>query len=231
MEITTYFKCSCGNCGQIIEYLASNAGKPVECPQCKEKSLLPEPEKLLMLGIEGPPLPTTRNCPACGVVMKFLDTDCAKCESLRKKKLRQVWSLVSASVVLLVGIAWVCMGRSKPKETQTATNSVKSGKVMLEQPLVSHSKSINDLKPGRFSLEQRRGSDLVMAVGDIENASQNVFHGLTVAVDLLDASGAKIGTATDYSVELGPRETWHFLAKVTNPKVASVKFATIKEDH
>lgn len=229
MEITTYFKCSCANCGQIIEYLAREAGKIVECPKCKEKSQLPEPEKLLMLGVEGPPLPKSKNCPLCGVEMKFLDTDCSNCEALRKKKLLRVCGLVSAATIVVLGAVLVCVRHSKPQEMKAASDPVKPSIMILEQPQVSHPKSINDLKPGRFYLEQRRGSDLVMAVGDIENTSENIHSGLSVDVDLLDVSGAKIGTVTDYSVQLGPHQTWHFLVTVTNPKAKSVKIAAIKE--
>ncbi|HZQ47803.1 MAG TPA: FxLYD domain-containing protein [Verrucomicrobiae bacterium] len=234
MEITTYFKCSCGHCGQIMEYLAREAGNVVVCPQCKEKSQLPEPEKLGMLEIQGPSLPATKNCPVCGMEMKFLAADCFNCQSLQKQKLRRILSFAVASVAVLalLGVFWLVMRRSKPVEsvTRTETNSVKMGTMILAQPQVKQPKSINDLKPGRFSLEQKRGSDTVMAVGDIQNASENLHLGLKVDVDLLDASGAKIGTVTDYSAQLGPRQTWHFVALVTNPKVTSVKFATIKED-
>jgi hypothetical protein len=224
MEITTFYKCSCADCGQIMEYQARDAGKTVECPKCKEKSQLPETEKLLMLGVEGPPLPTTKNCPACGIRMKFLEPDCSNCKKLRKKKLL---GMVSAMVVVMFGAVWLFARHSKPK---AGTNTVKSGTIMLAQPQVKQAKSANDLRPGRFSLEQRRGSDLVLAVGDIENVSENVYHGVTAVLDLLDASGAQIGTVTDTSVELGPHEIWHFLAKVTDPKVTSVKFASIKEN-
>lgn len=232
MEITTFFKCSCGHCGQIIEYMAREAGKIVTCPQCKEKSQLPEADTLQMLGLQGPPIPDTKNCPACGREMQFLAAACSNCQGLRKKKLRHVGSLVAIAIVVLPVVVWLCLRHSKPAEasTETATNSAKAGTMVIEQPRVKQPKSINDLKPGRFSLEQKRGSDFVMAVGDIENISENVHHGLKVDLDLLDATGAKIGAITDYSTQLGPHQSWHIVGQVTNPKVTSVKFATIKED-
>ena len=230
MEITTFFKCSCGHCGRIIEYLAGDAGKIVECPQCKEKSRLPEPEKLLMVEIQGPPLPVTKNCPVCGAEMKFLDKDCLSCATMRKKKLRQVWGLVSAIVVVLIFVVWLYIRHSKPIGTEAGAIPMKSDPVMLPQPPTRMPKSINDLKPGRFSLEQRKGSDVVMAVGDIANVSENVHHGLRVDVDVLDATGAKLGTITDYATELGARQTWHIVDQVTNSKAMSVKIASIKEE-
>ncbi len=227
MENTTLSQCSCGHCGHIIDFPASEAGKVVECPKCKEKSQLPEAATQLTEETQEPS-PAVRNCPACGVEVKSRDRSCLNCESIRKKKFRLVCSLVSAFVVLLVGVIWFCLRHSKPAEKEA--NLAQPGKVMLAQPQVKMPKTINDLKPGRFFLEQKRGSDLVMATGDIENTSGNVYHGLKVELDLLDATGAKIGTVNDLASELGPRQTWHFLARVTEPKAMSVRFASIKED-
>lgn len=129
--------------------------------------------------------------------------------------------------MVLCASIWLYVSYFKRKGAEAV---VKPAIVMLAQPQVKQPKSTNDLRLGKFSLEQKRGSDLVLAVGDIENVSGNVYHGLKVELDLLDASGAKIGTVTDYSVELGPYAIWHFLAKVPDRKAMSVKFATIKED-
>src|SRR6202044_759261 len=98
-----------------------------------------------------------------------------------KKKLL---GMASAMVVVMFGAVWIFARHSKPKETQAGTNTVKSGTIMLAQPQVKQAKSANDLRPGRFSLQQRRGSDLVLAVGDIDNVSENVYHGVTAVLDL-----------------------------------------------
>ena len=44
MENIVHLKCTCGHCGGIIEYLSKAVGQIVECPHCREKSRLPEPE-------------------------------------------------------------------------------------------------------------------------------------------------------------------------------------------
>jgi hypothetical protein len=230
MEIPTFLKCSCGHCGHIIEYLASEAGGVVVCPQCAEKSQLPEVAKLLMVEVEGPPLPVTKNCPKCGAEMKFFDSTCVNCDRIHKQNLRRILSFVAALLVILPVVAWLWVRHSRQAAADTEAQPEKHGTMLIEQPQVKQPKSINDLQPGKFSLEQKRDSDLLMAVGDINNVSENVHHGLKVDVDLLDATGAKIGTITDYSAELGPHQAWHFVARVTDPKVKGVKFASIKED-
>ena len=101
--------------------------------------------------------------------------------------------------------------------------------MILEQPRVKTPKSMKDFKIGKFTLEQKRGSDLVMAVGDIQNTSANLYLHLRAYVDLLDARGAKIDTVSDEVVELLPDNTWHFLYTVKDPRAKSVRFASLKE--
>ena len=70
--------------------------------------------------------------------------------------------------------------------------------IIMEQPHPRMPKSTNDLRPGRFVLQQSRGSDLVIAVGDIENISDNTHTGMKADLDLLDKTGANIGTVSDW---------------------------------
>ncbi|MDB6020961.1 MAG: hypothetical protein JWQ04_818, partial [Pedosphaera sp.] len=104
------------------------------------------------------------------------------------------------------------------------------GHILLAQPRAKLPKSTNDLKFHGFTLEKKRGSDLMTAVGDIQNVSENVHLRIQVDLDLLDKTGAKIGTVSDYCTELAANQSWHFLAAVTDPNAMSVRFARLKED-
>jgi len=101
--------------------------------------------------------------------------------------------------------------------------------MVLLQPRVKTPKSMNDFKVGPFWLESKRGSGVVLAVGDISNASLNAYLRIKANADLLDARGAKIGTASDEINELLPGKTWHFLATVKDSRTKSVRFANLKE--
>lgn len=88
---------------------------------------------------------------------------------------------------------------------------------------------MKDFKVGLFWLEQKRGSDLMIAVGDIQNISANVYLHVKVDVDLLDAQGAKIGSVSEEARELLPDRTLHIVSMVKDPRAKSVRFAAIKE--
>lgn len=101
--------------------------------------------------------------------------------------------------------------------------------MVLQQPRVKIPKSMKDFKIAAFGLESKRGSDLILAAGDIQNTSANLYLHIKADADLLDARGVKIGTVSDEINELRPDMTWHFLATVKDPRAKSVRFASLKE--
>jgi len=241
MEITTYNQCTCANCGHLIDYRASRAGEIVECPRCGEKSRLPEVKKLDIIEAQGPPIPLSKTCAVCGHEMRFLEKSCPNCDLVRKHRIH-VAILLSCTLVVAVLVVLTIV---KPFRTSgfagESSNSVTAadgsaqpatpkGYIMIEQPRPRMPKSTNDLRVGKFTLEKRRGSDLIIAVGDIQNDSDNVHTGLRADLDLLDQYGVKIGTASDYFSELGPHENWHFLVNITKTNAFTVRFVSIKED-
>ncbi len=241
MELVTFYKCACANCGAEIEYLANQSGQVVVCPKCKEKSLLPEAPKLALIELHGPPTPEFRNCPDCGAQLQFWSRSCPSCEAARKRKRLQLQIAAAVSgIVVLALTALVVRHFTKPAPASDqiyltvlpATNlpSATDGQMILEQPRPRLPKSTNDLRPSGFVLEKRRGSDLVMAVGDILNDSENLHTGLRADIDLLDRKGQKIGTVSDYSAQLGAHQSWHIIATVTETNALSVRFAGITEE-
>ena len=228
MELTTYYKCACANCGEVIDYTSAQAGQVIACPKCKEQSRLPEPDKLMLVGLSGPPTPEFKNCAVCGAQMPFFEPLCAPCEAARKRKLLLLWLTISASLLVLLAIGgWFLRQHIKARDAAAAAAAPR---ILLAQPRPQMPKSINDLRAVRFTLEKKRGSDLVLAVGDVENVSDNLHTHLQADVDLLDKTGAKIGTVSDYSTELGAHQTWHIVATVTQTNAMSVRFAGIKEE-
>jgi hypothetical protein len=219
MEITTYSQCACANCGHVIEFLPTRAGEIVECPKCGEKSRLPEVEKLGIIEVQGPAIPDSKTCPVCGKEIRFYAGKCVYCEERRQRKVRCIIGAATGVFVLL--LAGVIVFWPRPRETVPV--------VTYEQPTPRLPKSINDLRPSHFGLEQKHGSDLVLAVGDIVNDSENHHSNLRADADLLDKAGTTIGTVSDICTELGPHQTWHFVATVTKTNAMSVHFSVITE--
>lgn len=94
-------------------------------------------------------------------------------------------------------------------------------------------KLIGELKVTQVALDQpkgAKGSRLVYVTGVLKNDSDHQRFGVRVELDLLDAAGAKVGSATDYRQSLDPRATWQFRAIVTDRRATAAKFASVKED-
>ncbi len=94
-------------------------------------------------------------------------------------------------------------------------------------------KLLTDLKIAQVALDQpkgTKGSRLVYVTGILKNDSDHQRFGVRVELDLLDAAGTKVGTATDYRQSLDPRATWQFRAIVTDRRATAAKFTAVKED-
>jgi hypothetical protein len=81
-----------------------------------------------------------------------------------------------------------------------------------------------------INFEKTQGSSLIYAVGTLNNMTARQRFGVKVELDLLDASGQKIGTATDYHQVMEPNSQWQFKALVVASKAALAKLAAVKED-
>lgn len=205
--------CVCANCEEVITYRAAQVGQTIECPKCGEKSELPKPE--------------FKTCTKCGERLRFSAKKCAPCEAERRGKNFRLVAKVSASVLGVVMIAFVLWWLCKPKPTQTKT---KSPTILIAQPHVRAQKSTNDFHMSAFTIQKKRGDDLMTAAGDIQNTSDNVHVRLRVDLDVLDKNNAKIGTVTDYCVELAAYQTWHFLATVNESNAVGLRFAKLTEE-
>ena len=102
--------------------------------------------------------------------------------------------------------------------------------MMLPQPAVKLPKSMNDLKPGQFRLEPRRGNGPAFVTGQVQNASDNVHLSVQVTLDLLDAQGGRISVINDTIRIFRPRSSWDVLVTVSDPKAAGVRFVSLKEE-
>jgi hypothetical protein len=222
MEKTIYLKCKCGNCGEIIGYLSTAVGQTVECPQCKQKSQLPDPSAPNSAELPEPEPEPLPECAACGAVLDAEEPACVACAK-RRRRLTLAWGVASALILMGLG-SLVLVLLNRP------TKKAPAAMMLLTQPQARAPKSTNDLRVGRFVLQPKQGDKAAIAMGDVQNISGNVHLRVKVDLDLLDAKGVKIGTVSDLITVFNPRTNWRFLATVSNPKATSVRFASIKED-
>ena len=91
-------------------------------------------------------------------------------------------------------------------------------------------KSVEDFKVSKITLQKTPGSSLVYAIGTLRNNSDSQRFGVRIELDLLDATGKKIGSTKDYVKVIEPRREWRFRALVLAPKTASVRVGKINEE-
>jgi hypothetical protein len=203
MSKTKYLKGACQHCGGHLEYQAEHIGMVVPCPHCQQETellLLPPPQEP---GLPGRVLVWT------GIAVLVLALGLAA--ALLALKRAQRWAETRQHQAVAVANTPTA---AEPEPEMAATNS--SAQI--------------DLSASPVTLEKTPGSSLVYAVGTIQNPSSRQRFGVKVELDLLDASGEKIGTATDYRQLLDPGSQWKFKAMVLTPKAASVRLSSIRED-
>jgi len=86
------------------------------------------------------------------------------------------------------------------------------------------------LKTGPVHVEKSGAGHLVYAVGEVRNESDHERFGVKVELDVLDAQGEKVGSASDYTQSIDAGKTWRFRALVTDRNGVAAKIASLKED-
>jgi hypothetical protein len=85
------------------------------------------------------------------------------------------------------------------------------------------------LKAGPVSLEKAENGDLVYAVGVLRNESGRQRFGIKVELNLLNAQGEKVGSASDQAGSILPGKEWKFKALVMERKSVRAELARVTE--
>ena len=203
MSKIKYLKGACQHCGGHLEYQADHIGMVVPCPHCQEAT-----ELLLLAPPQDADLPV-RALVWTGIAVVILGL-----------------GLGGALVALKRAQRWA---ETRRNQAVAITNAPIPARAETEMA-ATNSPSQSDLSASSITLEKTPGSSLIYAVGTVQNPSSRQRFGVKVELDLLDASGEKIGTATDYRQLLDPGKQWKFKALVVTPKAASAKLSSIRED-
>lgn len=201
MNKTKYLKCSCQHCAGHIEFPADAAGMAVSCPHCGQKTELS--------------IPAGQN----------------EAEAGEDRQTAAGWMMAAVTILLVVasgGFFYWKKGKTETAASRPRTNTT-AGALVPAAPRPGFFFT-NRLAIGGITLEKSKSSSVVYALGQIKNESDDQRFGLKVELDLLDGSGSKIGTATDYLAILEPRKDWHFRALVLDARAVSARLASIKED-
>jgi hypothetical protein len=207
-----YLKGPCGQCGSNIEFPAELVGTVAECPHCGKST-----ELLLAVPKQEPALPRR-------VI---------------------VWTVVSV-VILGLGLAGAMvalrraerLAASHKQEPPAAPPQADTNDAAAVGPASASTNAAPapgaeqppPFEVSEITLEKAPGTSLIHAVGTVLNPLDKQRFGVKVEIDLLNAAGKKVGTASDYAQVIEPKAAWHIKALVVAAKPANAKLASIKED-
>jgi hypothetical protein len=204
----SYSKCVCQHCGGHIEFPTEGAGRTIPCPHCQWKTVL-----------------TISHAPAVEVG--------------GGAKSQKLIFMGFCAVAILVVAAGIGVLRSM-KPTAVATQAIPQnaaaaapgggGPITPSKP-VPPKDPWHGLRAGNVALEKHGDGRLVYAVGTVSNTSDHQRFGVKVQLDVLDAQGDKLGSATDYTQIMDPGKEWKFKALVTDRNAAAAKLVNITEQN
>jgi hypothetical protein len=216
---TEYFKCSCKECGNNIEFPKEAARTTVTCPHCKEWTELQlpeEPEKTKTVTLD---LATLAIALWAVMILGLAGAGYYywshhKSTPIEESKIKN--STAKTSV------------KSTAKPQDSTTNHATATAAVPVTP--TRPKSLDDLKAGEIELQKTPGDSLVYAIGVVTNDSDYQRFGVKIELTVTNKKGKKIGVAQDYDNTLQPRQEWHFHALIPESKAAGAKVKAITED-
>jgi hypothetical protein len=204
MSDSGYLKCACQKCGGHIEFPAAGVGETINCPRCGAPTMLVAKLADVASVPEKFPVKSGRKNSAANGAVAF------------------ILILVVAGLILFHAKLFPAAAPPvvQPVAVPAPTNAAPK-KVFVR---------LDDFNVGPVKLKKTEGSSLIYAVGTIANDSDRQRFGVRITLDLLDAEGNKIGTASDYISVIEPHKDWQFKALLTEPKVAQAKPTYIEEE-
>ncbi|HEY3854904.1 MAG TPA: FxLYD domain-containing protein [Verrucomicrobiae bacterium] len=200
----SYSKGVCQHCGGHIAFPSEGAGQTISCPHCQWDTVL-SVKRAPSVEISGGAASQKRVSIAFGI---------------------------AAALVAVMGIVVLLFLKQTPPESQPPQQPVAVSTNITPAPPakpVVEPDPWHGLKAGKISLEKSGDGRVVHAVGTVRNTSDHQRFGVKVELDVLDAQGKKIGSATDYAQMIEPGKEWKFKALVTDRNADSAKIAAIKE--
>jgi hypothetical protein len=202
MTRTKYLKGDCQLCHGHIEFPAEAAGMTIDCPHCGK------PTELLLATPPQEPLLPRRTI---------------------------IWTVIAVTIVALgFGAILVALNLTKKrialKMQQNAAQAPPVATNTPPAPVHEDPATSAGFRISAIKIDQTQGSSLTYAVGTLTNTTNRQRFGVKIELDLLDATGQKVATATDYQQVMEPNGKWQFKALCVDSKAKSAKLAVVKED-
>jgi hypothetical protein len=169
----------------------------------------------------------TADCPFCGQSTELLLA--APPEEQTPVRTKAIIFTAVAIVILVGGLIGVVIAlkraqRMVGKQPPPAAAAAPAAPAASANPFADQ-----NFRASPVTLDKTAGSKLVYAQGSIFNTSAQQRFGVKVELELFDAEGKHVATASDYTGTIEANGEWRFRALVVESKATSAKIAAIKE--
>jgi rRNA maturation protein Nop10 len=165
----------------------------------------------------------TADCPHCGQATElFLATPAEESSPLGKKP---VFFFIIAALILLGGLVATNYAFKRAKRMKAAQQiQAQPANTSPADPFAA-----NGFRVSTAIISKADGSTITHATGSIVNTSNRQRFGVRVELELQDAAGAKVGSASDYQKVMEVGATWSFRALVVEKNAAAAKIISVTE--
>jgi len=219
-----FLKGECAACGGHLEFPAGGADQTIACPHCGQ------PTKLL-------PIFSARSLPSTSGLMVWLILAVV----LSVSTVAAFWYIShQAAIPLPISTTNHLATVTPPSPPVSPVTPPAPVPPPPSPPPAPPQPEVSELQPGETRtnefiitaahLDPTPGSSLVYVTGKVRNPTDRQRFGVKVRFALLDATGATIGSATDYQPMLDPHGEWTFKALVMESKTVTAQLSGISED-
>lgn len=206
MAETKFLKCPCEHCGGHIEFPADGIGATIPCPHCTRPT---------ELALEIP------------------------AHLIQRPGRGRKW-FIAGAVILVVGASAIIAilitaqrlmdkTRQKNEEFRRSARPVIRTNAAARSNGTSAPKSINGFSVSPVTIDKAAGSSLAYATGTLKNETDRQRFGVSVEVEVLDATGAKVGVAKDSAQIIEPKGEWKFRALIVPKNAVFARIVSVKE--
>jgi len=172
---------------------------------------------------------STTECPHC----KWQTTLTVEAPSVGAREPRRTWVVWAILGFVILGLAGAAapllLQRMLARTRRPAAAVVPRTPPRPARVAAATNAVINDFEVSEVKIERAQGGSLRYAFGTLRNTLTRQRFGVKVELDLLDAAGAAVGSASDYAQIIEPGAEWHFRASVLKREAAAARVAAIKE--
>lgn len=166
-------------------------------------------------------------CPHCGQ-----QTECVLAAPPEEKspiRTKAITFMVIAVVILTGGLIAAQLALKRAERMVGRKQGTQTSGATPNQPVTTSPFAAQSFRVSLVTLETTPGTKLVHAQGAITNLTNRQRFGVKVELDLFDAAGKPVATASDYVGVIEPNAEWKFSASAVEARAASAKITAIKE--